>query len=202
MLDCFLFRDIPAFSGEFFAKLEVIKIPPDHPIYTQNNFRRAICFVLSGTAIARSGGVPLNTFGTGDCFGAAALFSDESHYVSDVFAKSACEVVFISDNQLIDLFSHSPQAAVSYIKFLSDRIRFLNRKISNFTMPTIQKNLLRHLTLNAVDRVYEVKASYLNLAKELSIGRASLYRVMRKLEEEGVISRDGKKITLLTSDFI
>ena len=38
------------------------------------------------------------------------------------------------------------------------------------------------------------------LAKALDIGRASLYRALDKLENEGTILRDGRRITVLSTD--
>lgn len=66
-------------------------------------------------------------------FGAAALFGKDSGYVSTVISKTASDVLFVSESKVKELITSDSQVALAYISFLSDRIRFLNRKISAFT---------------------------------------------------------------------
>ena len=86
---------------------------------------------------------------------------------------------------------------MSYIAFLSQRIRFLNRKIDSFTAPSAREALLRHLLEIHRDGAAEITGGYSQLARTLNIGRASLYRALDALEAEGCIRRDGKCITIL-----
>jgi CRP-like cAMP-binding protein len=188
--------------GDFLDSLEVTRFEADRSIYTEESFRRSICFVLSGTAYARNGDVPLNSFGAGDCFGAAALFTDDERYVTDVYAKTACEVVFITDTQLTGLFYSYPKTAVNYISFLSDRIRFLNRKISAFTVPSVEMGIVQWIKLNCVDGVCKVNGGYSALARQLNIGRASLYRTLEKLESRGATERNGRSIAVINNELL
>lgn len=45
----------------------------------------------------------------------------------------ATKLLFISQARMSDYIARYPVVAENYIRFLSDRIRFLNRKIANFT---------------------------------------------------------------------
>ena len=73
--------------------------------------------------------------------------------------------------------------------FLTDRIRFLNWKIDLFSASTAQQKLrlyLLHLRKEGSEVTVEPLA---RLGHTLGMGRASLYRVIEKLEGEGVIKR-------------
>jgi CRP-like cAMP-binding protein len=98
------------------------------------------------------------------------------------------------------LFDVSSVFAVNYIKFLSDRVAFLNRRIDSFTAPDAEKSLARFICLNATSESeyqHEVGVkNYSEVAQRLNIGRASLYRAFEALEDEGLISKDGKTLKI------
>ena len=197
---CFLFADIPADElPGLFAGLSAVEYPAGAVIYSRTQFRKAVGVVLSGRLSAVKGkDILLNTLGPGGCFGVAALFCPAEDYVTTVRAKEPSKLVFLSDQWLTGLFRSYPQAAVSYIAFLSQRIRFLNRKIDSFTAPSAQESLFYHLVGTARDGKAEVVGGYSQLARTLNMGRASLYRALDALETEGRIRREGKIVYLLS----
>lgn len=171
-------------------------------IYGETDFRRALGILLSGKAKATplsNDSTVLNVFAPGAVFGAAAVFSDGGEYVSRITAESDCKVLFLDEAALSALFAAYPRAAVNYISFLSQRIRFLNGKLSLFT-----KN-------DATGRVYEFLAknsdesgnvtytgSMALLARNLSLGRTSLYRALDTLEHQNLIVREDGRIKVLS----
>lgn len=197
---CFLFADIPPDElPGLFAELTEERYPAGAVIYSRTEFRRAMGVVLSGRLTAVKGkDLLLNTLGPGSCFGAAALFCPAEDYVTTVRAKEPSSLVFLSDGWLTGLFRRHPQAAVAYIAFLSERIRFLNRKIDSFTAPSVQEALYRHLAEAAREGRVEIAGGYSQLARTLNIGRASLYRALDALEGEGRIRREGRTVCLLS----
>ena len=153
-------------------------------IYGVDQFRRAIGILLSGQArVTNASGVPLNTLAPGSCFGVAALFHPVDHYVSTVTATAPVALAF-----------YTGQVARNYIAFLSERIQFLNEKIGSFTAPTARVRLARWLA--AQTSPVQVK-SYMALANELNVGRASLYRALDALASQGVLKRQGACITVM-----
>lgn len=195
---CFLFAGIPPEEmGELTRDLSAESFPSGTVIYSRTRFRRAMGVVLEGKlSVLKGKDLLLNTLGPGGCFGVAALFCPAEDYVTTVRAKGAAAVVFLSDQWLVELFRRYPQTSVAYIAFLSQRIRFLNRKIDSFTAPTAQESLLRYLLDSAREGRVEVAGGYSQLARALNMGRASLYRALDSLEGEGRIRREGKVIRL------
>ena len=196
---CFLFEALPTEAlPPLTASLAAEHCPAGTVIYSRTGFRQAVGVVLKGRlSVLKGQELLLKTLGPGQCFGAAALFCPAKDYVTTVQAKSPAELVFLPHSWLIRLFEEYPQTAVSYIAFLSQRIRFLNRKIDSFTAPSAREALLRHLLEIHRDGAAEITGGYSQLARTLNIGRASLYRALDALEAEGCIRRDGKCITIL-----
>ena len=163
-------------------------------IYDCNNFAKALAILLQGKAEAISnGGVALKGFSAGSVFGAAAVFANNENYVSRIIAKSDCSVLFISEEKLKELFSAFPQIAINYISFLSSKICFLNEKISLFTADSVQSRLYTYLSqYNSHEKMNMSK-----LSSSLRIGRTSLYRALRELEQKNMIVRKDGKVSVL-----
>ncbi|WP_312642850.1 Crp/Fnr family transcriptional regulator [Hydrogenoanaerobacterium sp.] len=196
---CFLFEGLePQLLETFFSGLAPVSFPAGEPIYTTSNFKKSIGIITLGTVtVQKSKGVVLNTLGVGDCFGVAGLFHPVEEYVTTVRAKSFAELVFITDRQLTQLFGQYPETAINYITFLSKRIHFLNRKIDSFTAPTTAEGLKLYLLENQLGGEVTVSAGYSQLARQLNMGRASLYRSLEQLEKQNIIRREDRKITVL-----
>lgn len=193
---CFLLKNLPSDAlSPLVRDLTAETYPAGAIIYSRTRFRKAIGVLLEGRlSVLKGQELLLKTLEPGQCFGAAALFCPAEDYVTTVRAKTPSTLVFLPDHWLITLFENHPQTAVTYITFLSQRIRFLNRKIDSFTAPSAQDALLGHLLAIQRNGVAEISGGYSQLARSLNIGRASLYRALDALEAEGRIRRDGKHI--------
>ena len=126
---------------------------------------------------------------------AAALFVPQDQYVTTVRAKTGCSILFLSMEQMRDILMQNPTIAFNYIRFLSGRIQFLNRKIDSFTAPGAQQALLSYLRQQPGGK--SVGLSMVKLSEMLNIGRTSLYRAVEQLEQCGKIKREGKTIQLM-----
>ena len=93
------------------------------------------------------------------------------------------------------LFKAVPQTALNYISFLSDRIRFLNGKVRSFASGTNEEKLARFFLENEENGQISLK-NLSSLASSLSLGRASLYRIIEIMAERGIISREKNTVTI------
>lgn len=169
-------------------------------IYSPAHFECSIGLFLSGSAqVEKSGGtVILNTLRPGDWFGVAALFSQSRRYVATVRAASSCRVAFFTHEGLTGMFAAEPVIGLNYISFLSSRIHFLNRKIDQFTAVSAEEKLALYLleqTENGPS--FALPMSYAKLADSLDLSRSSLYRAMDALEDDGVLKKEGRRLTVL-----
>lgn len=197
MRELFLFQGVP----EALAKLELpdeVGYKKGEVIYDRDNYERALGILLTGKAeaVAQEKSA-LTTFLAGATFGAAALFGGEE-YVSVIRATTDCRVQFLPEEVLRKLFADYPQTAVNYVAFLSDKIRFLNRKIATYTSGGAAGRLYYWLGANC-DEAGHLPAgvTMTRLAKMLNVGRTSLYRALEELEKKGLIKKQNGEVILL-----
>ena len=164
---------------------------------------RSIGIILSGSAVAmsqdRERNVLLRRFSQGDIFGVSGVFSQDEKFVSRISAKSPCSVAFISANGLRYLIENDKNVLYNYIEFLSDRIRFLNKKIKFFTSGSAERRLAVYLD-SFGEEEFTLTESMSAVAEMLDIGRASLYRAFDSLIADGFIIRDKDKIRILNRE--
>ena len=162
-----------------------------------------LAYLHSGTASVLSDAsdksVLLRNLTSGEVFGASTLYSEVRGYNTVITADTMCTVVIIPAEQVKRIISANPAVAENYIRFLTERICFLNRKISAFTAGSAEAKLAVYLLglPQNTDGTVTLRTSMSDLADMLHMGRASLYRAFDALTMNGILSREGKKITLL-----
>ena len=156
----------------------------------------SIGIIISGCAkIVRKSGngksVTMRTIGENEIFGVASVFGEWNEGFSSIIAKTPCKVLYITEEQLKNIFTKNPTVAFNYIYFLTDRIRFLNKKIDTFTAESSEEKLYEYL-ISQADGENRVKIDFgmAELARRLKIGRSSLYRGIENLEKGNLIKRD------------
>ena len=156
----------------------------------------AIGVLLSGggECVAQSGGVLMKVFKAGEVFGAASVFGGGA--ASRITASTRSVVQFIDRETLLSWFTRFPQTSVNYIRFLSARVRFLNRKIALLTMDSAQARLMEYLTNQAGEAGVVRIQNMTQLAKTIGVGRTSLYRSLDALCETGWITRENHQVYL------
>lgn len=155
--------------------------------------------VRGGAEIIRAGAggeVLLRTLGAGDVFGAATLFGRESAG-TQVRARGGACAVFLGRAAVEAVFAADPRTAIGYIAFLSEKIGFLNARLSTFTAESAEARLAGYILRAAAGRGAFVSALPLSrLAELLGLGRASLYRAFDALCAAGAIEKKQKNITI------
>ena len=172
-------------------------------IYSADHFRFAIGYIVRGGAkvFKSENGIIISKLTDGSLFGCAALFSGRDHFVNEIVATKDTRVFYIDKSVIVKLMQLDPTFSVSYIRYLSDRILFLNKRIVNFTGGTAESRLANYLLPCFADyKTYELDRSMSQLAVSLDIGRASLYRAFDALELGNAVQRDGKYIRLIDKE--
>jgi len=195
--DMFLFRGL----SETERNTLLCEAPPPESfekgavIYSAAHFRKAIGVVVRGEVLILRDAAVLNRLGVGAVFGAAALYGEEEQYVTEIRAATACEIRFFDEALLRRWMERDFRVAENYIGFLSDRIRFLNRRIASFTAGDAEHRVLTYLCQHTDENgLVTLPHSMSELSKMLDMGRTSLYRALDTLTADGHIRRDGKSI--------
>ncbi len=171
-------------------------------VYDKTNFSRSLGIVLEGrlrvtkeNADKRS--IVMSTLQRGAMFGAAALFNSEPEYATKITAIEHSRVLFLPQRLIKRMIEREPEIAENYIRYLSERILFLNRKIYFLTAGTAEQRLAGFLLDNlAVGEFSEMPMPMHRLADALNMSRASLYRAFDELTASGAVSKQGKLICI------
>ena len=140
--------------------------------------------------------VCLSVLDKGSLFGIAGIFNDSDDFISTIICKKACTVAFITLEAFVGLLDSNREFLLGYIRFLNNRISFLNRKIRQFTAGSAERKLAFFLDASSVENEIRLPYSISRIAEMLDVGRASLYRAIDALSENGIIEKDGKVITI------
>ena len=173
-------------------------------IYSAEHFPNAIGIILKGEAFAVTNNehrLYMKSFKEGTCFGAAAVFGNGNEYVSTVTAKTDVTILFITENELKNIFLTFPETSVNYINFLSDKIRFLNKKVGLLSSGSAEDTVLNYLSTIADNEGNATLPRNMTLlSKTLGISRASLYRCLDSLENEGFIIKEKNKVMVIKNE--
>lgn len=180
--------------------IEVCEFDSNEKIYTPNDFKTKVGFLISGECSVEKlkpdgSSFPLNKLIKGDSFGILAVFSENKQFPTMVKVLKPAKVMFFSRETIISLIKEYPEVALAIISFMSNRIEFLNKKVATFSADSVEEKFAFYI-LNESKRTNSLSFS-LNLtktAKALNAGRASVYRAIDALQKLGIITLENKKI--------
>lgn len=167
-------------------------------IFDRSRFNMCIGIVLTGQIQVNCCGqkeLKMARIGPGDCFGAETMFHERDRYMMTLTALKPTEILFLPRELIMWLLQRSPVIMENYIAYLSGQIWLLNMKISGLTAGTAEQRTALYL----LEEGGELD-SMTELSQRLNMGRASLYRAMNDLEQQGLIRREGKTVELLDPD--
>lgn len=172
-------------------------------VFSPKSFSRSLGIVLSGSLRvtkenADGHSLVMSTLGKGALFGAAALFNTETEYVTRITAAESSRVILIPQRSVERLLKQEPTFALNYVKYLSERILFLNRKIFYLTAGTAEQKLANFLLENYEEgESKKLPMTMEKLASALNISRASLYRALDVLTDNEIIKKNGKSFCVI-----
>ena len=182
--------------------LEIKTFSAGEMIYSPDEFKSKMGFVLSGSCTVerqRTDGVsiPLNQLSAGDAFGVISVFSDSGEFPTFIKAKKEATILFFDRSDVFYLVKNEPEIALNIISFMGDRIAFLNNKISTFSADNTEQKVAKFLLYEAKNQgksafVFNCKKT----SEALNIGRASLYRAIDSLTQNGIIKLENKLINI------
>lgn len=177
-------------------------------VYDKTNFSRSLGIVLEGSLrVTKENAdmrpIVMSTLQRGALFGAAALFNSEPEYATKITAIERSRVLFLPQRLIKRMIEREPDIAENYIRYLSERILFLNRKIYFLTAGTAEQRLAGFLLDNLAEGEYsEMPMPMHRLADALNMSRASLYRAFDELTESGAVSKQGKLVCINNAELL
>lgn len=203
MLDFFLTQNLTNEEKEQISKMlgEPALYKKGELVYGEGNYKPAIGIVVSGKLCVKTAGdtdVTLRSLNVGETFGVSAVFSKNSEeFVSRIYAEKDSEILFLGEELLKEIFGRFPKTAENYIRLLSSKIEFLNKKIRLLSCKTAQQEVYEFLTSNCNENGVVASQNMSALSSSLGIGRSSLYRCIEQLEKQNLITKNGKEIKVI-----
>lgn len=175
-------------------------------IFAPCDYEKKIGFILRGECEVlhrrRNGeSVRLNTLREGDSFGILTLFSEKTRYPTEIIAKKQTIVLFFSKEDVQHMMRSCPQISTNIIRFLSDRVDFLNQKVATLSGGSVEEKLAQFLLLAARrGQTVEIPFNAKKTAESINCARGSLYRALESLRLEGLIQPENKKIIIISPE--
>ena len=174
-------------------------------IYSPHDYERKLGFVLKGECLIeriKSDGssVPLNAISEGGSFGALAVLTKEDEFPTRIVARRDTRIAFLDEKTVTELIESDSKIALNVIRFLADKITFLNNKIATFSSDSVVDKLATYLLIEYRKCGAEIDFNCKKTAESISVGRASLYRAIAILEQDGIIKSESKKIYIIDPD--
>lgn len=145
----------------------------------------------------------LHMFGPGDVFAEVAVFAG-NRYPAHAQAVAASRVFFFPRDTFIDLIQRNPALAMSMLATLSLRLKKFTTMIEALSLKEVPGRLATHLLLlrreaGGRDEV-RLNMTKAHLASLLGTIPETLSRILKKMQQQGLIATSGRVITILDPD--
>lgn len=139
----------------------------------------------------------------GDFFGEMGLFEAEIKRSAWINTRTACEVAEIHYNQFMVLARETPEILFQLSSQLASRLRNTSRKVSNLAFMDVTGRVARTLLdlAREPDAIthpdgMQIRITRQEIAKIVGCSREMAGRVMKNLEEDGLITAHGKTVVV------
>ena len=171
-------------------------------VFSKEKNGRAVGFLLSGECeVLRirqdRSSVLLNRLLPNDSFGILSVFSQDEDYPTEIYARKSTAVLFFSKDDIIHLIERYPKISLNIIRFLTERVVFLNKKIAAFSGSSVEQKLAALLYNKYRVQGLEFTLNCKRCSELLGVGRASVYRAIDSLIADGYITYENKKIKII-----
>lgn len=135
----------------------------------------------------------------GSVIGVMDLFSRERGPRNEIASKTRCRVVFFTAQQIRELFDAYPGMMMRYINFLTARTQELRWEYLMAATPSALERVQKYCAAQMDESgMVNLPGSMSELAGRLHMSRSTLYRCLERMEQDGVLHRQGKGLHILS----
>lgn len=147
--------------------------------------------------------IVLSYLNPGDFFGEMGLFGDESNRSAFVRAKSKCELAEISYSRFNQLSEKDPDILFELASQMALRLRKTSQKVGNLAFMDVTGRVARTLidlskepdAMTHPDGM-QIRITRQELGRIVGCSREMVGRVLKNLEEQGLITAKGKTMVV------
>lgn len=203
MSDISLFKDVDKF---LLKNVDMIKkkYTKGSTVYEKGIVCNSLDIVLSGDLVAYAASANgsesrVFSFEKDNTIGANLLFGNINRYPFNIYATTNCELLHINKDA-VEALLKDYEFTLNFVKILSLNSQVMNQKIAIYTQKTLRENLMDYfstLSLQQNSRLITLSMSKKQLSDYLGVQRPSLFRELKKMQDEGLIFVSNKEIQLI-----
>lgn len=185
------------------ATPRAVRFAAGETVVTAGDTFASVGLVAKGTlTVTRAGEhrrVIHKRLGETDLFGVSSLFGGNAPFPTTIIAETDALVLLFDEAGISRMLAAVPHTAERYIALLSEKIRFLNRRLDTLAGRSAEERVAAYL----LSRTGNDGASGITrsaLASTLGLGRASLYRALDALTAHGLIRMSREAIEVVDSE--
>ena len=186
------------------GQIKIKKYAKGETLYNQGCLCNSLDIVVTGSLTAYSltesgSSTIMFEFKNDSIIGANLLFATNNIYPLNIYCSSECSLIHI-EKTAVEILLHNYDFVMSYVRSLSQNSLGLNHKIAMFSRKTLRQNIYEYLLQQSIAQ--HSQTVYLPFSKKefadyLGVQRPSLFREIKKMQLDGIISIDNRKITIL-----
>jgi CRP-like cAMP-binding protein len=130
----------------------------------------------------------------------ALLFADDNRMPVTVWAKTETNLLILSHDAVLTLCRTEEQFMENLLKDLANKFTFLSTKLTYLQFKSLQEKIIYYLSGQQKDDsgYVELRQSIRELSSLFGVERPSLSRALIRMENEGIIERDGKRVKVIS----
>jgi len=192
----------------FLSHCHIKKIPAKYKIIHEHDASHTLFYIVDGSVSVISedeegNEIILAYLSNGDFFGEMGLFENEPERSADIVSRTTCKIAEINYVQFIKMTKDNPDILFKLSGQLAARLRNTSKKVSDLAFMDVTGRVARALLdlTKQPDAIthpdgMQLKVTRQEIAKIVGCSREMAGRVIKKLEEDGLISAHGKTIVV------
>ena len=141
--------------------------------------------------------VQLSSLAAGECFGVCNLLA-EAELETVLRCAEESDILYIPKPVLLRFMRQDVDFALRYAALCNKKIQFLIRRIELLTMQSCRGRVIAYLLeKQGADGTVRLTGSREDLARQLGVSRAALFRELSALQSRSAIHAEGSTIHLL-----
>lgn len=140
----------------------------------------------------------------GGVFGRTLAFTGSGHDSLEVICRTPCEVLFIDYSHILKRCEkacmHHSLLVQNMLRLMSDKAHDLSMRVDVLSRRSIREKLLcyfRQLSEIDGENTVMLPFSLSTLADYIATDRSAMMRELKRLKEEGLVSSEGRKFTIM-----
>lgn len=191
----------PLFEGDCSDRSWWIKsFERGETVHEEQNGVGCIGLILSGSAqVTPNEQGAVSTLTRGAEFGICNIFVREA-MPTRLIARTPLKAAFLPKEVFAVILGENPALMYRYVRLCNLKMIYLAQKLRLVSIPDCTRRLAFWIAVNASGGSVSLPHSKDELARELGMSRASLFRAISSLEGQGIISSVGNKIVILNPE--